>query len=185
MSRKNLLASGLLFIAVVSRVIPHIPNFTPIESIALFSGAYLASRKLSFMLPIIGIYIADLILNNTIYRSFYPEDVAFIWISGYMLWTFIAMGGIILLGRILKTRLKPLNVIGFSVLGSVLFFIVSNFGVWLGGITYPKNITGLIECYTLALPFFRNSLLSNVVFTIVLFGSMEWILRSSLSEAKA
>jgi hypothetical protein len=185
MSRKNLLASGLLLIAVVSRVIPHIPNFTPVESIALFSGVYIASRKMSFLLPIIGIYVADLILNNTIYRSFYPEDSAFIWISGYMLWTFIAMAGIIVFGKILKTRLKPLNVVGFSVAGSLLFFIVSNFGVWLGSVTYPKNITGLIECYTMAIPFFRNSLLSNLVFTAVLFGSMEWILRSRLSEAKA
>jgi hypothetical protein len=185
MSRKNLLASGLLMIAVISRVIPHIPNFTPVESIALFSGVYIASRKLSFLLPVIGIYLADLILNNTIYRSFYPEDSVFIWISGYMLWTFIAMGGIIVLGQILKTRLKPLNIIGYSLMGSLLFFIVSNFGVWLGSVVYPKTIAGLIECYTMALPFFRNSLLSNVIFTVVLFGSMEWISRTWLSKAEA
>ena len=185
MSRKNLLATGLIVIAVVSRIIPHLPNFTPIESIALFSGAYLASKRLSFILPLLGIYLADLVLNNTIYRSFYPESDSFIWISGYMVWTFLAMIGIVFFGRLLKNKIKPLNILGFSILGSLLFFILSNFGVWLGSVVYPKSITGLMECYTMAIPFFRNSLLSNLMFTAVLFGSMEILFKPWLSKSKA
>ncbi len=185
MPRINILAIGLLVIAVVSRVIPHIPNFTPIESIALFSGAYLASKRLSFILPIIGIYLADLVLNNTIYRSFFPDSESFIWISGYMVWTFISMLGIIGLGHLLKNRLKPINILGFSVLGSVMFFIVSNFGAWAGSTVYPKSITGIMECYTMAIPFFRNSLLSNLMFTAILFGSMEFMFKPWLSKVEA
>ena len=177
MNKKDILPIGLIFIVIISRIIPHIPNWTPVESIALFSGAYILRNKLAYLIPILGIYLGDLILNNTIYRTFYPSEEGMIWISGYMIWTFLAMGGIIFLGSRLKTNLKPIKIIGFSFLGSVLFFVLSNFGVWLGSVIYAKSFLGLIECYTLALPFFKNSLISNLVFTMVLFGSMEYLLK--------
>ena len=164
MRNKDILPIGLVVIAIVSRIIPHLPNFTPVESIALFSGAYILRNKLAYLIPILGIYLGDLLLNNTVYRSFYPAEEGVIWISGYMIWTFVAMAGIILLGIQLKHKLSALRVIGFSLTGSILFFLVSNFGVWAGSVVYPKSMAGLIECYTLALPFFRNSLLSQITF---------------------
>ena len=182
MPKKEKLAIGLLIIAVASRLVPHIPNFTALEATALFSGVYISRKSLSLILPIIAIYFSDLILNNTILRSFYPGDAGFIWISKYMLFTAIAMVGIVILGHILKSRFKPSNIMIYAVLGSLLFFIISNFGVWLSSAIYPKNIGGLIECYTLALPFFRNSILSNLLFTIVLFGGFELFTKKLLSN---
>ena len=177
MDKKNILPIGLMLVAFVCRLIPHIPNFTPIESIALFGGVYLASKRLSFLLPIVAIYFSDLILNNTLYRIYFPDTEGIVWISSYMIWTFIAVIGIVLFGQILKNRLKPYTIIGFSFLSSILFFIVSNFGAWAGSLIYPKSILGLMECYTAAIPFFINSLLSNVVFTIALFGLYELLSR--------
>jgi hypothetical protein len=173
MDKKNILPIGLMIVAFASRLIPHIPNFTPLESIALFGGVYLTSKRLSFLLPIAAIYFSDLILNNTIYKIYYPDVEGMVWISTYMIWTIVAIVGITSLGHILKNRLKPSTIIGFSFLGSILFFVVSNFGVWAGSLIYPKSLLGLIECYTAAIPFFRNSLISNMVFTIALFGLYE------------
>ncbi|HMQ07705.1 MAG TPA: hypothetical protein PKC30_10430 [Saprospiraceae bacterium] len=175
---------GLLFIAVVSRLIPHIWNFTAVESIALFAGAYLSSRYLAFIIPILSVYITDLFLNNVIHRSFYPTDAGFIWFSNYMIYGAIALALIVFIGRFLKNKVQIKRVFIAALSGSLVFFVVSNFGVWIHSSSYTKDINGLILCYTLALPFFKNSLFSNLMFTAVLFSSYEYFRYRSLKASK-
>jgi hypothetical protein len=88
----------------------------------------------------------------------------------------------------LKSHKKFLPVLGTALLSSILFFVITNFGVWLtgGGWFYPRTWQGLVECYVMAIPFFRNTLAGDLVFTGVLFGLFELFLRSiRASEKKA
>ena len=171
--KNSVLAGGILLIAVLGRLIPHTSNFTPVESVALFAGAYLSARYFAFLIPLVVLYITDLFLNNTVLRAFYTADDGFIWYQNYMLYSAVSLIAIVGIGSLIKGKIKMCTVGLGAVSGSLLFFLVSNFGVWIHSSAYPKSMTGLVECYTLALPFLRNSVLSSLLFTAVLFGMYE------------
>lgn len=151
-----MLAFILIVLGIFSRLISNIPNFTPVMAIALFSGVYL-NKKYAIFIPLVLMMISDLIIGL-------HDVIIFTWGS------FLLMG---LIGRWLKNHKNIYTVIGASIFSSVLFFIITNFGVWLVGQWYPRTITGLIRCYAMAIPFFRVNLLSTLLFTVVLFGIYE------------
>ena len=138
-----------LVLGVVFRLIPHAPNFTPILSIALLSGYYI-KNKYSILLPIGIMLISDSLLGGNFMAT----------------WVYVAIVCIILLGYFVKNTAK--NIFVNSILSSFLFFIITNFGVWFSG-GYSFSIIGLIECYTLAIPFFRNTLFSTVFFSMFIY----------------
>ena len=185
MNKKFYLGIGIFFVAVISRLIPHYPNFTPIESIALFGGTYLAYKHLSYILPLVALYITDIILNNTILRSYFPDQEGFIWFSDYMIYSAVAIIGIALIGKYIRKKIKPTTVLLGAGASSILFFIVSNFGVWISSPLYSKTLLGLVECYTMAIPFFTNSLLSTLVFSSVLYGIYEIIVNRYFDSASS
>ena len=108
-----------------TRLVPHLPNFTPVTAIALFGGLYISNKILAYALPLTIMFISDIFLGFS--------SPLFVY-SGFMLVTLIG-----------TLRKKP-NILTIF-MGSLSFFIVTNFGVWLLG--YPKTWTGLVECYTL------------------------------------
>lgn len=147
-----------IFVAALFRLIPHMPNFTPISAMALFSGALLDKKK-AFLAPLIAMFISDCILQLVLGIGFHS----------LMPVVYLCLCLTTLLGLELKKNIKPSNIVGFSILGSVLFFIITNFAVWLqGGYTYTSQ--GLIECYVMALPFFGNTLYGDLFYSGVLFG---------------
>jgi hypothetical protein len=146
----------IIFIAVLSRLILHVPNFTPIAAMALFGGAYL-NRKYALFVPIIAMLVSDLFIG------FYSPVVMF---SVYG--SFLLTG---LVGLWLAKRKSPTNVILAAVFSSILFFVITNFAVWF--MWYPRSLVGLITCYTLAIPFFRNTILGDFFYTGVFFGGYE------------
>lgn len=156
----NLITAVLLILfAALSRVIPHPPNFTPIAAIALFSGVYL-NKRLAFAIPIIAMFISDLILGFH---------------SG-MLWVYGSFVIITLLARLVgQTFLsvtmgkKIAYLFSAALASSVIFFIITNFGVWLSGY-YGLDLKGIAECYAAAIPFFRNSLLGDLAYVTLMFG---------------
>ena len=164
---------GIVLLAVFSRLIPHPPNFTPLIAIALFGGAYFSKKSYAFMIPLIAMLISDILIMRFVYAhiSTIPEY----FISLATISVYISFALIVLIGFILHNRVKVFNVVFASLAGSILFFIVVNFAVWVGGSynLYPKNMTGLIECYVAAIPFFKNTLISALVYSGVLFGSFE------------
>lgn len=161
------MAIGLIILIIFIRFIPHIPNFSPLIAIALFSGVYL-KHKNSYLIPlVIGIGF-DFIF--AIRSSTY---------SGVHLISLFTWGSVLIiywLGRRLQKNKTLVSIGGYTLLSSVLFFIVTNFGVWILG-WYPHNLSGIIQCYYLALPFFRTSLLSSFIYAGALFGIYEYILR--------
>ena len=164
-----MLALILVVTAVIFRFIPHIANFTPVLAIALFGGAYL-NKKYALLLPLAIMMVTDLFLgvHNTI---------LFTW------GTILLISGI---GMLLRQKRNPINVTLGAFSSAVMFFIITNFGVWIMG-WYPRTLEGLINCYTLAIPFFRTTMASTLVFSLVLFGAYEIVARrvKKTSLAKA
>ena len=145
MINKNVFVITLILLAVLSRFLPHPPNFTPIASIALLSSKGFTNRWIVFFIPISSLLISDLFLG--LHRT-----IPFVYASFIL----IAFLGI---------YVKKIN-IGTVLLSSTIFFLVSNFGVWV--LHYPISFVGLVQCYSLALPFFVNTILGDLVYGALL-----------------
>ena len=153
----------LLFIFGLStRIIVHEPNFTPITALALFGGVYL-SKKWAVILPLSLMIISDFFIGM-------HDTIIFTWGSFVL---------IAVIGLWVRNHKNLITILGSSAVSAILFFVVTNFGVWLIGryphTSYPHTIEGLSVCFTAALPFFRNTFLSSLLYSAVLFGSYEFI----------
>jgi len=153
---------GITLSAAAMRLLPHPPNMTPIAAMALFGGVYFATRRTAFLVPLAAMYLSDLSLGFFIYDFGW-----FHWLMPFVYASFVVT---VCLGFLIKHRLTPLTVGGAALVGSVLFFIVTNFGVWLVGNLYPRTVVGLFNCYVAAIPFFKNTLAGDAAYTLVLFG---------------
>ncbi|MEM8908063.1 MAG: DUF6580 family putative transport protein, partial [Bacteroidota bacterium] len=166
----------LILLAAMSRLVPHPPNFTPIGGMALFGAAYFSKKHWAFLIPMLALFISDLVINNFVYPVLYPE-----YYSGFTLftqgwyWYYGAFMLISLLGGYLLQTVRPTNLLVASLLASSLFFLITNFGTWTSGLLYPLNLTGLLACYTAGLPFFLNTLLGDLFYVFVLFGTFAWM----------
>ena len=152
--KKEIFPIGLILILVLARLIPHPPNFTPIIAVAIMSGYFFKNINLSFLTLVVAMLIGDLFIG------FY-ENMIFVYASLLLItFVFYKISN--------KINFKSLFIYGF--VGSLIFFIISNFGVWALGspgvydIAYEKNLNGLVECYILAIPFFGNTFLSTLIF---------------------
>lgn len=152
MEREKKIIIGLILLAVVSRLIPHPPNFAPITGIALFAAAKLSNRVWALFLPLVCLFLSDLFLGISLINLFVYASFAIISLLG--------------MGR------KQLN-LGVTFASSIVFFVVSNLGVWV--LYYPKTLAGLFSCFTLAIPFYTNTLLGDLFYTAVLFGTYSFI----------
>ena len=143
-SNREIIIILFIFFGAIIRLIPHPPNFAPITAMALFGGVHFKNRKLAYAIPLIAMIISDLFLG------FYS-------ISIFVYASFIA---ITFIGTIIKKISIP-NIL----LSSLLFFIITNLGVWLLG--YPLTVEGLLTCFTLALPFFGYSIAGDLLFCLL------------------
>lgn len=147
-------ALALVVFGVVMRLVPHPANLAPVGAIALFGGAVLP-RKLGWWLP-----LAIMIVSDIFFLGLY-QGVAFTWL-GFLC---VALFGMSLRGQSNWLRI-PFGALG----AAVIFFVVSNFGVWLQGQMYALSWAGLVQCYEMALPFFRNTLVGDLLYSTLLFG---------------
>lgn len=170
----------LIALVAFSRLIPHWPNFTPVMAIALFAGFSLSSRVLQYVVPIAAMVISDIVLGLVLGSGWMIHDTT-LYVYGAVI-----MG--VVIGNVMKSSSRWKQVIGGGALASVMFFLVSNFGVWAGGTMYPINLTGLIACYEAGLlfsrdqggSFFVNSLLSTWLFTAILVYARAFVVRPAL-----
>ena len=147
----------MIISGVVMRLLPHLPNFTPIAAIALFGGVYL-NKKYALILPLVAMFISD------IFIGFHDTML-------YVYGSFLLTG---LMGLWLRKHKNVVNILGASFASALLFFLISNFGVWIQGM-YARDISGLFQSYVMAIPFFKNMLLGNLFYTGLLFGSFELV----------
>ena len=147
----------LVVFLVASRVVPHPPNFTPVLAVAIFAPYFFRELAIAVSVPLVAMVLSDLIIG----------------MHSYMLWVYGVVAASTLISYILRYTGSHLFRVGALALGSCLiFFLVTNFGVWLGSGFYPKTTEGLIVCYLAALPFFGNTLVSTVAFSGLFYGLM-------------
>ena len=153
-----LLATGLISLDVVARLVPHAPNFTPLAASALFAAAVLRVRILSLAVPLIAMALSDSVLG------FYD------WRVMSVVYAAIALpAGMALCAGRLRS---PIVVLSLALSSSVVFFLSTNFAVWAFGTMYTHDFAGLSTCYVAALPFFQNTLSGDLCWTCALFGGL-------------
>ena len=178
-SKRTILISGLFILfGAFSRLFTFLPNFSALETLALFGGAYIAMRYVAILIPIAAMFLSDLVINNTVARPFFPDHEGLVIFAGYMKWNVLAIVLIVLFGRLFLKKMNLLNGV-FGILGATaIFWIISNIGAWLTSGLFPLTFAGMIENFVFALPFLKNSLLGNFVFGFILFGSFELLTRT-------
>ncbi len=149
----------IILLVALSRLVDHPWNFTPVAAIALFGGAYFINKRWAIIVPLLALFISDL----------------FIGLYSGMIFTYAGFAIIVLIGMRLSNNIKPIPVLGAALLGGITFYIITNFETWLMWGIYPKTLTGLIDCYVLAIPFFRSTIAGDLIYTAILFGGFELI----------
>jgi hypothetical protein len=172
MNQTRTILLSLLVVGIGSRLIPHYPNFTAIGAVSLFAAAFGGKRSIAIIIPYMVMLFSDMILNNVIYASVYPNDYkSFIFLYRGALWSYAAFGLIVIYGYTLFRKGVDLPKVFFGALGSsIIFFLLSNFGVWAATGAYPVNFGGLMACYIAGLPFMVNQVLGDLFYSLVLFG---------------
>ena len=155
-----MLAYLFLVLAVAVRFAPHPFSFTPVGAALLFFGAN-APRKRTWI-PLLVLAVSDILLTKLVWGYPFLADQ-------FIIWAWYA--GMLLLGSMLRKNITPSRVLAASLGVAVSFFLLSNFGMWLVWSTYPHTFVGLMTCYVAAIPFFRNELVSDVLFTAAMFST--------------
>jgi hypothetical protein len=167
MKTRFLVISAIILACAGWRLLPHGWNFAPVGALALFTGAYLSPRWTAFAVPFLAMILSDLVLYQTHRQEF---DLGYYLTDRVVVYScFAVMVGI---GFWLRQRRTALAIVGSAVVGSLFFFLATNFAVWLtgGGLGYPMTLEGLYHCYVAAIPFYRNTAVSDAIFTLVFFG---------------
>ena len=154
-----LLLTGIIIAAAFFRLIPHPPNFAPIAAMALFGGAYFSKKWAAFLIPLAAMFVTDLFLG----------------FHATMWAVYLSFALIVVIGMMMIKQKKVGNIFFASVTASVTFFVLTNFGVWLSTPYYAKTGTGLAACFTAAIPFFHQTLLSDLFFVAIMFGLYELV----------
>jgi uncharacterized protein DUF6580 len=171
LNHRSLALVGMILLAAVTRLIPPLTagwlplwNFTAVGAACLFGGAYFRRTWQALLVPLVALLISDLILAATVYGFHSLSQIA----GNYVLFAVLA-----LLGTTLRGRVSFLRVTSTSLAASLLFFLASNFSVWVLTDMYPHTWDGLLACYVAAIPYAQNTVLGDLFYCGVLFGGFE------------
>ena len=165
--------SLVIGLAALSRLLPHPPNFSPVAAIALFGGAYFASRRWAVAAPLLAMLLSDLLLaalNGGLYREHFAS------LAYWAVYACILLSSV--LGFGLRGRVGGARVLGYSLTGSAVFFVLTNLALWAAANPvgdHPACEAGLLPCYAAALPFFKWTLLGTLFYSALLFGGYEML----------
>lgn len=155
---------GLVLLGVVSRLIPHPPNFTALNSIALLSAFHLKDLKSAFLTLFLTLILSDITLQ----------------LHSTMLYVYLSFGLIAFLGyKLQSTKWLPACVVG----SSLLFFFISNFGVWFTTSLYPHTVQGLALCYLAAIPFFMHQLAGDLFYSMLIMQILNIAFQKERAES--
>ena len=161
-------AVSLTVLGAVARLLPHPPNFAPVGATSLFAGARLP-RWQAYLVPLVALAVTDPILSP--FYGFQPY-------SKYLLFPDLSVLVSVWLGRRLRNTESISRIAAVTVVNSIQFFLITNFGSWLWFQAYPRTAAGLASCYISAIPFFGWTLSSDILYTAVLFGLYAWLSRT-------
>jgi len=177
-SPRSIVLIAMIAFAVVMRLANYFApgalpwNFTPVEAIALFGGAYFASRAWALLVPLAAMLVSDLVLAGMLGSSYAG------YIGGISFWTVYACIALsTVLGFGLRGKVGGARLLGYSLAGSVLFFVATNFGAWLASPFYPQTAAGLGAAYVAGIPFFQWTVLGTLAYAAILFGGFALLRR--------
>jgi hypothetical protein len=177
-NRKNTILIGLLMIlaAAFLRVILYSYNiyFSPVIAMALFAGAVVKEKKFAFALPLLAMFVSDLLFEVLSIDA------------GFWGWSQLVNYGALILITLLGFTLKKtsaLNVASYSIFSTLIFFLISNSAVWaLDNTTYANDFSGLVDSIAAGIPFLRNNLFADLFYCTVLFGGKALVEKYSVSR---
>lgn len=173
MKNKNtiLVFATLFLLAVLSRWVSHFWNFTLLGGAFLFAGAYFADKKIAVLLMLAAMLVSDYVIG-------FHDQMPVVYFA-YLI--------VVVLGFMLNPQSSRLKILGYSALGSFIFYVLTNFAVWYQGALYPMTFSGLIQCYVMGIPFYGNQIISDLGASLGFFEIAKRIpgLVSQVKEAKA
>lgn len=163
---------SLLVIAAASTralpyLIPHIWNFTAVGALAIFAGALFSNKRLAFIMPLAAMAISDLFIGN-----------------GFSLLVYLGFTAMVACGFLLREKVNVTNIVLASFISASVFYLITNFAFFYPISLYPHNISGVLTSYAAGLPFFRNMLVGNLVFSAILFSSFYLLAKKYPALAK-
>jgi len=167
MKTKSITLIFIVFALAAFRLLPHLPNVSPVAAMALFGGAYFADKRLALIIPFVALLLTDFILG----------------LHNTMIFVYVGFALTVATGLWLQSRVSVVNVFSAALFSSLMFFVLTNFGAWLLTGLYAPTLEGLMQAYVAAIPFFQNSLLGNLVFTAVIFGGYE-LLKNNVTSLR-
>lgn len=174
-----ILIIAMILIAISTRLLPHLPNFTAIGAIALFGSAYISKKYLALLIPLAAMWFSDLALNNIVYAQY---NETFIWFQSFQIYTYTPILIMIIIGAFMYKTVTISKIIGGSILFPIIFFLISNFGTWLSPYSlFSHDLVGLINTYITGLPFLVNDLLGTFFYSTILFGAYYFITKKEPS----
>lgn len=175
---------GVAMAVAATRLLPHPPNFTPLGAMALLAGAILGRRWLALLLPLATLLISDVAIGLGAGIGVEGGPAFGFYRSQLLVYGSFLL--ITLLGRTLRNhRRSPIRILGASLGASVLFFVITNFGVWLSSGMYAHTPAELVRCYVQAIPFFGNTITGDVLFSMLFFGGLAYFETFVLGERPA
>lgn len=160
----------IITLGAIARIFSVIPNVTPVAAMALFGASMFPKKWMSFLFPLMIMLLSDFFIG------FYS-----IFLMAFVYSAFVVTA---LLGLLLKKKISLARVIMFSLLSSISFFVITNFGVWAEGLWYPMTWEGLVQTYVMAIPFFRYELLGTLGYSLLFFGLFELYKRYVFAPVK-
>jgi len=168
MKLQTLTLTAIILALAVFRLLPHLPNVSPVAAMALFGGAYFADRRTAFIVPFVALFLSDLILG----------------LHNSMIFVYAGFALTVVIGFALKGRVGVTSTAFAVIASSVLFFVLTNFGAWMTSGLYAKSAQGLMQAFAAGIPFFQNSLLGNLVFAAIIFGGYH-LLKNNVAALKS
>lgn len=170
MKKNILLISLYIFLIALSKFIPHQGNFSAIGGMVIFGGFMFGKKKDFFLITLISLFIVDFIFNNYVHPEYLKDRNELILFDYSMIWVYLSYILIVFCSSAYLKHFSYSKLFLTSIGSSVIFYLVTNFA-WLYRDTfYTKDFNGLIASYTAALPFFKTSLASNIIFSFIIFG---------------
>lgn len=160
---------SIIFALALFRLMQVIPNVSPIAAMALFAGAKFTDKKLAYVIPFAALLFSDLILG----------------LHSTMIFVYIAFALTVWVGISIKKSQSIVSVALAAVGTSLLFFLVTNAGVWLMYSTYSPGLAGLIESYIAGIPFYQNTIVGDLFFSTVLFGGYALYTQSNIKPQES
>ena len=183
MNTRTFVILSLIVLGITTRFIPHWPNFTAVGAVALFGGAMFKGSFKAIGIPVLILFLSDLVINNVIYASFYESFQWFTPGFGFMYAAFILTA---LIGKLNIKSIKVLPVAGGVISSTLLFYLITNLGSWMGNPIYTKDFSGLMMAYEAGLPFLLNQIGATVLYSAILFtGAYYWFGSKELTASRA